>query len=171
MKEVLDEIVKSGLFPNPITFIAQLISTFILFYFLKSKVWKPMQNLLEKRRETIVGELESAKALNEEAKKNKELSETELQNAKAEAISMIDNARVQALDVRDSIIKEAEEEAQYILEKAEKALEQERFKLEKELKGQVIDIAFIAAEKIVNDNIDESKNRELIDKFINEIGD
>jgi|SRR5690554_196014 len=171
MGDALRDIVNNGLLPNPITFIAQLISTFILFYFLKSKVWKPMQKFLAKRKEVIVGELESARNLNEEAKKNKELSEHDLIRVKEEALQVIENARSQAMYIREEIIKEAEKEAAYILEKAEKSIAQDKAKLESELKTQLVDIALIAAEKLVSENIDDSKNRQLIDKFINEVGE
>ncbi len=149
MKEVLDEIVNSGLIPNPISFFAQLISTIVLFFFLKSKVWKPMQAFLAKRKEVIVGELESARTLNEEAKVNKAISDEELANIKSESIKLIDNAKKQAEDVRENIIHEAEKEAAFIIETAHQSMEKERTSMEAQLKNQLVDIAFSAAEKII----------------------
>jgi len=50
-------------------------------------------------------------------------------------------------------------------------MEKERTSMEAQLKNQLVDIAFSAAEKIVQDNFDNNKNRQLIDKFINEVGE
>jgi len=169
--EILRELVQGGLYPNPITFLTQVISTIILLYFLKRLVWKPMREFLKKRSDVIVGELEGAKKARLEAEAMKEEYLTDLKNAKNEAGSILDNARLQALETKEMIIAQAEKEAAYKFEKAEIQIEQERAKAEVELKGKLIEIAFSAAEKLVNENIDNQKNRTLIDKFINEVGE
>jgi F-type H+-transporting ATPase subunit b len=169
MKEALNEVVKSGLLPNPISFVAQLISTFILFYFLKRLVWKPMQELLEKRKDVIVGELESAKTLNENAKRDKELSQLELAKVKDDSIRMIELAKVQANEARENILKEAAKEAQYKVQKAEKEIERERVLAEKEIKARAIEIGFSVAEKLVNENLDDQRNRKMVESFIDEV--
>jgi F-type H+-transporting ATPase subunit b len=171
MKETLNEIVKGGLLPNPVSFVAQLISTFVLFYFLKSKVWKPMQGFLEKRKEVIVGELESARKLNEEAQKNKDLTANQLENAKAESMKMVDFAKVQAQETKDQMLKEAEKQAHYKISKAEKEIEQQRILMERDMKTQAVEIAFAAAEKLIHENLDDSKNRKMIENFIEEVGE
>ncbi|QVK17783.1 F0F1 ATP synthase subunit B [Mycoplasmatota bacterium] len=171
LSEKLSDLVRGGLYPNPITFLTQVIATLILFYLLKRWVWKPMREFLAKRSDVIVGELESAKQARIEAEKLKEEYTTDLNNAKDEAGRIIENARIQALETKEMMISEAEKEASYKLEKAKKDIEQERLKAEAELKTELIDIAFSAAEKLVDENIDDKKNRKLIDKFITEIGE
>lgn len=171
MKELLEHIVQSGLLPNPITFVAQLISTVILFYLLKRLVWKPMQNFLDERKEVIVGELESAKASNEEAQRNKDETVKQLNEAKQQALNIVDAAKSQAVESKEIIIKEAEKEALYKLEKAEKEIEQDRRKAEKEIKARAIELAFVAAEKLINENVDNQKNQKMIEQFIDEVGE
>ncbi len=169
LSEKLSNLVQGGLYPNLITFLTQIISTLILLYFLKRLVWKPMREFLAKRSEEIVGELEGARQARLDVEKMKEEYTSDLHNAKVEAGKIIDNARSQALDTKQEIIAEAEKVAAYKLDKAEKEIDLERSKIEKELKSHLIDIAFSAAEKLVNENIDDNKNRELIDKFIKEV--
>jgi F-type H+-transporting ATPase subunit b len=171
MGETLEQIVKSGLLPNGVTFIAQLLSTLILFLALKRFVWKPIQVMLEKRKDVIIGELEGAKAAREEAQALKDQYANELQGAKQNALSIVENARSQALETKENILKEAEKEASYKKDKAEKDIQLERARVEKELKAQAIEIAFAAAEKLVNANVDDDKNRQLINNFIQEIGE
>ncbi|MDF2699147.1 MAG: synthase subunit [Haloplasmataceae bacterium] len=167
----IGDLVQGGLFPNLITFFTQILATLILFYFLKKLVWKPVQEMLAKRSEVIVAELESAKAAKFEAEAMKAEYENDLKNAKAEANKMMENARIQALESKTLIIQEAEKEAAYKVEKATKEINLERDKAAKALKAHVVDIAFIAAEKLVHENLDDKKNRQLIDKFIEEVGE
>lgn len=170
MAEILDEVVRSGLLPNPVTFVAQLISTIILFLFLKGKVWKPMQQLLEKRRNVIVGELESAKTLNEEAQNNRNLTQTELTNIRVEASQIIEEAKQQAQQVRENLISEAQKEVQYLKEKAQKELDRERQIAQDHMKEQAVEIAFAVAEKLIHANVNNDVNYKLIEDFIKEVG-
>lgn len=171
ISQKLSDLVQNGLYPNLITFLTQIISTLILFLFLKRLVWQPMRDFLAQRSEVIVGELEGAKQARLDAEKLKEEYTADLKHAKDEAGKIVENARQRALETKENIISEAEREAQYKLEKAKKDIEQERSKAEEELKSQIIDIALSAAEKLVDENIDEMKNRKLIDKFIKEVGE
>lgn len=169
LRAKLGDLVTGGLFPNYITFITQILSTIILFLFLKNLVWEPMREFLAKRSNVIVGELESAKQARLEAEQMREEYVADLKHAKAEAANILENARKQALELKQQIVSEAEKEASYKLEKADKDINAERSRIEQELKSHVIDIAFSAAEKLVNENINDSKNRQLIDKFIKEV--
>ncbi|HEY8365387.1 MAG TPA: F0F1 ATP synthase subunit B [Haloplasmataceae bacterium] len=171
LSQKLSELVQGGLFPNPITFIVQIISTIILFILLKKLVWKPMREFLDKRSAVIVDELDSAKRAREEAERIKLEYESKLSQAKKDALEMLDNAREQAELIKEEIINDAHKEAEYIINNANKQIEIERNKAEQELKTEIVDIAFSAMEKVLSENMDSSKNRELIDKFINEIGE
>ncbi len=171
LSKKLADLVEGGLFPNAITFITQVVSTLILFYFLKKLVWKPMEEFMAKRSSIIVNELESAKKARLEAEEMKLAYESEIKNAKNEALEILENARIQANQTKEQIISDAQREAEYKLELANKQIASERAKVEKELKSHVVDIAFSAAEKVLSEKIDDGKNRQLIDKFINEIGE
>jgi F-type H+-transporting ATPase subunit b len=167
--KMIEHLVKSGLIPNPITFSAQIIATIILFLVLKRFVWQPINEYLEKRQDLIVDELESATAAKNEAENMKQEYAADLKNAKDEANKIIENSRMQAKEEKDKILSSAEKEAAYKIKKAEQEIETNKAKVEAELKSQVVDIALMAAEKIVNKNIDNNQNRELIDKFIDEV--
>ncbi len=167
----INDLVQSGLMPNPITLIAQLLATFIIFLAFKHWVWKPMNELISKRQSVIIDELESARQAKEEAASLRNEYEVNLEEAKIEANKIIDTAKSQALETKEQMIDEAEKEAAYKLEKAEKEIALERKKMQEELRAHLVDIAFSAAEKLVNENIDDDKNRKLIDQFIEEVGE
>lgn len=171
LQDALNEVVKSSLFPNPWTFAAQIISTIILFLFLKSKVWKPMQEFLKKRSDVIIDELESARILNEEAQQNKEKLDKELDEIRIQTAQMMEEAKQQALNTKEVMIKAAEEEALYVKQKAEKDIARDRERAEANIKEQAVELAFAAAEKLIQKNLNTENNKKMIDDFIHELGE
>jgi len=171
LSEALNEIVRSGLLPNPWSFFAQLISTIVLFLFLKRLVWKPMQDFLQKRSNVIVDELESARTLNEEAKLNKEKLDNELKEIRLQASNILEEAKKQAEQMKEAILKEAEEEAFELKKKAAKDILRDRQLAESNIKEQAVDLAFSAAEKLIQANLNTANNQKMIDDFIQGLGE
>lgn len=168
--ESIKQLINSGVIPNPVSFVTQLVSTLILFYFLKKWVWVPMTEFLEKRRQVIVDELESARILNEEAAQNRAISEKELTQIKQQAAQMIEEAKLQAEKTRQLLIEQAEIEAERLKQQAKEEIERDRQLAQKELKTQVVDLAFELAEKLIQTNISPEANQRLVEDFIKEVG-
>ncbi|ERJ11462.1 F0F1 ATP synthase subunit B [Haloplasma contractile] len=169
--KAIEQLVNEGLFPNPVTFIIQITSTVILFIVLKRLVWDAVVDMLEKRQDVIVNDLKTARKSREEAVELQKSYESQLQNAKEQASEIVDRARKSATEQSDLIISEAEEKARYKIEKAENEIELERERVRSNLKNEVVEIALLAAEKLVNENMDNEKNRNLINQFIEEVGE
>ena len=72
--------------------------------------------------------------------------------------------------VYDEIVEEARAEANLIIERAKVEIEREKEKAEYSLKKEAIDLALELSKKVIEKNIDEKKNRTLIDEFISEVG-
>lgn len=170
LSEIMQDIINSGVLPNPVTFVAQIISTLVLFYFLRRWFWKPLSELLEKRRQAIVDELESARLLNEEASLNRELAEKELTEIKQKAAQIIEEAKREAEKTRALLLQQAEQAVEAYRERALQEIEQQRLQVEKELKTQVVDLAFALAEKLIENNLDYQMNQRIVEDFIKEVG-
>ena len=54
---------------------------------------------------------------------------------------------------------------------ARRELERERVKALNELKGQISELTILAASKVIEKELDESEHKELIDKFLSEVGE
>ena len=94
--------ISSQLFPNPLTFIIQLLATLIIFLFMKKFLFKHVRNFLRQRQDMLNAKLkeaddrlnESKIALakaNEEILKSKELADQILNNADKKANEYLDN--------------------------------------------------------------------------------
>ena len=146
----------------------QLVSTIILFIIIRVFLWKPITNILENRRNIIDKELSDAKEAKEHAIEMEGNLHKELADARANVKALLDKAEKDGNERRESIISSAKEEAKRRLENLEVELNQERKRMEMEIKQEIVDIAFIAAEKIVSKEIERDKYLEVIDSILQE---
>ena len=146
----------------------QLVSTIILFLAVRFFLWKPITKILEERRDAIDKELAEA----QEAKNNSIQIEQELmaerEKAKAEVKALISRAEHDANVQREAIINDAKAEAKRRLDNLENELIQEKANMEADIKKEIVDIAFEAAEKIVAKEIDREKYMDFINDFLEE---
>ena len=146
--------------------IVQLCATIILFLAVRFLFWGPITKIIETRREAIDKEL----ALAEEAKANAVEIEAELRKeldeAKTKIKEMLDQAEKEANLKREEIVNSAKEEAKRRMDNLELELEQEKKNMEKDIKKEIVDIAFKAAEKIVAREIDQNKYLDVVNDIL-----
>ena len=86
-----------------------------------------------------------------------------------EARKIKEEAENQALEVRKEILLKAEEEAQAKKEKALRDIEKQRLEAQKDIHREIVDVALLAAQKIVEREIDEKDNTRLVEDFIKDV--
>jgi len=69
---------------------------------------------------------------------------------------------------RAAIIRKSQEEADRIVADADKTIENERKRVLRQAQSEIADLAIEAASKIIGENVDDEKNRKLVDKFLSE---
>lgn len=146
----------------------QLIATILLFLVVRFFLWKPITNILEKRREAIDKSLEEANTAKENAKQIEAELAMELSNAKTQVKELLDKAEKDGNLRRETIIQGAKDEARRRLENLEIELQQEKKNMEKEIRQEIVDIAFAAAEKIVAKEINHDKYLDVVDDILKE---
>ena len=149
-----------------IDFGIQLAATIILFVVVAIFFWKPLTKILEARREKIDQDLEDA----EKAKKNAQEIELELQaelkEAKQKVKDMLDKAEKDANIKRDEIINQARKDAKNRMDNLEIELENEKKSMEQEIRKEIVEVAFQAAEKIVSREIERDKYLDVVDNIL-----
>lgn len=148
--------------------IVQLSATILLFVIVRFFLWKPITNFLEKRREAIDENLDNAAKANENAKLLESQKEQEMIEAKKKIKELLDNAERDGNQRREEIINEAKLEAKRRHEALEKELELEKSLMSNEIKKEIVDIAFQAAEKIIAREIDQQKHLDIVEEIIKE---
>ena len=147
----------------------QIIAFIVLYTVMTRFIYDPLVKALNERRSRIAKGLEDAAAA-ARARDNAEAeAEKILAQARTEAQKLIDEARGRGEDVAESIERAARDEAAKIQlgaqDEAEAALSQRLG----DLREQVLKISVAAASRILGENIDESKQKALVDQFIAEL--
>ena len=137
-------------------FLIQLCATILLFIVVRVFLWKPITNLLEARRSQMDSELESAKEHRNNAIKLEEELKAKYDEAKNEIAKLLDDAIKEGNSAKESIINDAKLESKRRIELAKDEINAEIMQKQNDIKNQIVDIAFMAAEKIVGKEIDKS---------------
>ncbi len=155
----------------PWTFLAQLLNLFIQVYFIKRFLFKPINEILEKRKAMADAEISDATKAKEEALAMKESYEQDMEQARNRAGEILENAKKTASAQSEAMISEATASAAAIKEKAQKDIEQEKKKAMSEVRDEIGGIAMEIAGKVIEREINEEDHRKLIDEFISNVGE
>ena len=147
-----------------------IINIFVLFLLLKRFLFKPVTEMMEKRKNAIETTFADADNNNKEALKLKQEYQGILKSADAQVIDMINEARQRAMEEHDRQIKETKEEAAKLIEAANKLIEIERKLSLQSIKAEIAGIAMMAAAKVIQKNLDENSNSQIINDFLAEAG-
>ena len=140
----------------------------ILFVLLRIFLFKPINKIKDERTRTVQDDLDSAKKAKEEAEALRQQYDDSISSAKEEANKIIMKAHEDAEADKAMIMKKSQEEAEEIVTAAGKAAENERKRIIQQAQSQIADLAIAAASKVVGANLDDEKNRRLVDEFLSE---
>lgn len=152
------------------SFIWTAVNLIILYVILRKILFKPVNDILEKRTNSIKSSLDDAERARTDAAQLKQDYEQRLKNAQKEADRIISEARARAQNEYEAIVNEAQENAYKILGKSKMEIEHERQQMTKEIKNQMASLAIAAASKVLEANMDNESNRAIVDKFIDKAG-
>lgn len=155
----------------PWTFIAQICNLFIQMYLIKRFLFKPINNILEKRKAMADAEIQNAVQAKEEAHAMKAEYEQNMQDAKNKANEILVSAQKTAAIQSEEMLKEATAQAAALKAQAESDIAQEKRKAVNEIKGEIGGMAMEIAGKVIEREICEEDHEKLIDEFISNVGD
>ncbi|HUP51710.1 MAG TPA: F0F1 ATP synthase subunit B [Longimicrobiales bacterium] len=142
----------------------------ILVVVLGKFAWGPILNMVEEREKGIQAKLDEAAALNADAAKLLEQHREQLADARRQASELIAEGRTAAERVRKDIEEKARAEGQAIIERARAEIERERDAAIDMLRKESVDLALAAASKLMQENLDQAKDRALVERFLGELG-
>ena len=155
----------------PWTFVAQICNLFLQMYLIKRFLFKPVNEMLQKRRAMADAEIQDATKAKEEAKTMRDQYEASISNAKDEARQIISDAQKSATERGEAIVADAKKEAVAIKEKASADIAKERTAAFQQMKSEIGDIAVSIAGKVIEKEVKEADHQKLIDEFISDVGE
>ena len=151
--------------------IISLCNLLIIFVILKKLLFKPIQKMLDKRKNMIDEQYDNAQKAQDEAEAAKAEWDDKMSTADAEAKDIIDSANKRAEKINEKATLEAREKADAIVRQAQVDADLERKKAVDDIKREIVDVSSCLAEKIIEREIDVDDHRKLIDSFIDKIGE
>ncbi|MEA3273492.1 MAG: F0F1 ATP synthase subunit B [Patescibacteria group bacterium] len=154
--------------------IAQIINFSLLLAILYYFLYKPILNVLEKRRKKIKKSLREADAINKRMENVRLEIEKKITQSEKEATQIIKDTKIQMDKDRERIRREAIAESEEIKKEAKEMVKQERKGLIDEAKKELGELVITLSEKVIQRNlqdVDRKKlDQELIDSVNHKIG-
>lgn len=155
---------------DPGTIVFTLINTLIIFLIFRIFLYKPVCNILEKRREMAAAEIADAQKAKEAAEKAEQEYTARLADAKSEAAEIVKQATLKAQKREEEIVSEANQKAAEIRAKAEENIERDKQRAKNEIKDEISEMVVMAASRVVEKEISAKDNEDIISKFLSEVG-
>lgn len=147
-----------------------IINVLVLFAFFKHFLFKPVNEIMEKRANAIASSIQDADNKKAEAYKLKSDYEEELKTAGDQASVIVKEARERAELEYGKKLQEAKEDANKVMELAQNDIELERKKSMESAQAEIAGIAMLAAAKVIGKNVNDETNQQYLGDFLKEVG-
>ena len=146
-------------------------SFLLLIFLVKKYAWGNITSILDQRAEKISSDIDGAEEARKKAEELASKREAELAASRTEAKTIIENAKETAEKSKSDILAEAKLEAGRLKEKANQEIAQNKAEALQSVKGEVADLTVSLAGKIISQNLDGHAHKELIDQYIDQLGE
>lgn len=146
-------------------------SFLLLIFLVKKYAWGNITSILDARAEKIINDIDQAEAARKKAEELAAKREAELAGSRQEATTILETAKETAEKNKAHILSEANQEALRLKEKAQLEISQNKEEAMNSIKGDVADLTVNLAGKLLSQQLDSEGHRQLIDRYLNELGD
>jgi F-type H+-transporting ATPase subunit b len=154
---------------NPPILVVQVICFLIMVFVVWKVAWKPLMKSLDDRASTIRDSLEdvekASRQLEEAAEQQKEI----LAKAYNDAQLVLQRSRETAQNEAVKIADNARREAERMVESAKKEITSHKEEAIRELRDEAATMAIMAASKLIEANLDDERNRKLVNEYISDL--
>lgn len=145
------------------------VTFFVLFAVLLKVAWKPLLGMVDQREKTVEDAIRRAEEARNEAEQLLEKHQEMMEKTQDEVQKMLQDNKQVAEKMRNEIVQKARSEAQRLQERARQDIEREKEAAIIELRKQVADLSIYAASRLIRENLDDQKQRSLIDQYIKDL--
>ncbi len=141
----------------------------LLLFVLRKFAWGPITSALDQRERTIDDSIQRAETALAEAKQIQADNQRARREAEQEAQRILREAREVAERLRAEEIEKTRDQIRQLQQNAQEEIAREKESALTELRSEVADLAIQAAGKILKENLDEARQRKLVDEFIQDL--
>ena len=142
----------------------------VLYVILSRKVFPKLLGAVEAREKSLQDAIDAAKRDREEAQKLLTEQRRQIEGARDEAQKLIADGRATAEKMRADLLEHTHKEQQDMLERARREIESEKERALLQLRREAVNLAIAGASKVIEQNLDSTRNRELVESYLSSLG-
>jgi F-type H+-transporting ATPase subunit b len=147
-----------------------LLIFIVLLFVLSRFAFGPLTKAVRAREESLQAAIDSAKRDRDEAAKLLADHQAKIEAARGEAQKLIADGRGVAEKMRADMLEQTRREQQEVLERARREIESEKVKAIAELRREAVDLAIAGASKVIEQNLESAKNRQIVENYLSSLG-
>ncbi|GIW17203.1 F0F1 ATP synthase subunit B [Tepidiforma flava] len=148
--------------------LAQIVNFAVLLIILRVTLYKPVLRMLDDRKQRIAEGLNAAEIARREAASAQANIQAQLEAARKEGQEIVANAQAIASRIESESREQAAREREAALEKARNEIQLERDRAIAELRREFAAITVAAAEKVINQSLDQQAHQRIIEETLAE---
>jgi F-type H+-transporting ATPase subunit b len=161
-----EESVAASLGLNGQLFLFQLINFAIVAVIIWFLILKPLTKTLNERKKIIDESLDKAKEVDANLQMAQVKFQEKLDEAKVEANKIIERAHGEAEQLGVSMKEKAKKEIELLIDQAKRNIQIEKDEVLDGIKRETVNLVVAAVEKILNEKLDNDKDKKLIEESI-----
>jgi F-type H+-transporting ATPase subunit b len=152
------------------TFLFQVINFLVLLFILKRVLYRPVKEIMEKRRRLVEKEMQDAENTRREASELRKHYEEKIASFREAQVREREKMQEEIADERRQLLARAKDEAETLIEKERVLFDAEKKRVEKALKEKTVAIACEASMNVLRHISDEELHRATYRKFLGNLG-
>lgn len=148
-----------------------LLNTLAIFFVAKKFLFKPVMKIIKDRQDEIDGMYQAAGDAKKQAEAMRGEYQQKLTAAQQTSECIVKEAVSRGQAREEEILRKANADAAAIMDKASADIALEKKKAINDAKDEISDLAMAIAGKVVGRELNEADQKDLIDRFIDNLGD
>jgi F-type H+-transporting ATPase subunit b len=146
--------------------VAFLINFLLLLGLLTLVLYKPVTKMLDERAAKIKEGLEQAERARAESVRSEGEVKAQIEAGRKEGQAIVAQATQAGERVKEEARAGAKQEAEALIAKARAEIDREREEGFNQLRKEFVDLAMLAAEKVINQSLDKKAHQRLIEETL-----
>lgn len=154
---------------NPILLAAQIVNFLIVFFILKKFLYKPVLDLLNKRKITIKEGIDQAEKARIKLEKVIIEEKSILRQAQLQAKKVIEDAKQESIEITKQMTDSAKKQTEKTLKDAQEQIARESIDVEKRLAVTTSKLAVSILEKALSEFFSGKEQKEVVENALKKI--
>lgn len=148
--------------------LSQFLSFGILLIVLLVVAYKPITKMLDERSKKIKDSMDQAEFIKQQVAKTEQMVQEQLAQARKDGQDVVAQAAQIGEKLRQEAREQARQDAEAIVARARTEIQAEREEAIAKLRKEFVEVAILAAEKVINRALDKETHRKLIEETLEE---